>query len=92
MQAGDVIGYMGRTGYSDKENVNNIGTVHLHFGMQLVFDESQKETDAEIWVDVYDIVRLLYAHRSSVEKNAEGWHRVYPYQDLDTEELTVTGK
>ena len=88
VEAGDIIGFMGRTGYSDQENVNNIGTVHLHFGMQLVFDESQKETDAEIWVDVYDIVRLLAGHRSSVEKNADGWHRVYPYQDLDTGSLT----
>lgn len=91
VEAGDIIGFMGRTGYSDKENVNNIGTVHLHFGMQLVFDESQKETDAEIWVDVYDIVRLLAAHRSSVEKTAGGWRRVYPYRDLDTEDLTPSG-
>ena len=87
VEAGDVIGFMGRTGYSDRENVNNIGSVHLHFGMQLVFDESQKETDAEIWVDVYDIVRLLSHHRSSVERNENGWRRMYPYRDLDTEEL-----
>jgi len=87
VQAGDVIGYMGRTGYSDRENVNNIGTVHLHFGMQLVFDESQKETDAEIWVDVYDIVRLLSHHRSSVREGK----RVYPYRDLDTEEFAPVG-
>ena len=91
VEAGDIIGFMGRTGYSDQENVNNIGTVHLHFGMQLVFDESQKETDAEIWVDVYDIVRLLAAHRSSVMKTADGWERVYPYQDLDTGDLTGSG-
>ena len=90
VEAGDIIGFMGRTGYSDKENVNNIGSVHLHFGMQLVFDESQKETDAEIWVDVYDIVRLLAAHRSSVEKTADGWRRVYPYRDLDTADLTAS--
>ena len=32
--AGDVIGYMGHTGYSTKENVNNIDTVHLHFRLQ----------------------------------------------------------
>ena len=87
VEAGDVIGFMGRTGYSDRENVNNIGTVHLHFGMQLVFDESQKETDAEIWVDVYDIVRLLSHHRSSVKRNGDGWCRAYPYRDLDTEDL-----
>ena len=87
VQAGDVIGFMGRTGYSDKENVNNIGTVHLHFGMQLVFDESQKESDAEIWVDVYDIVRLLSAHRSSVIRQEGTWRRRYPWKDLDLEEF-----
>ena len=32
-QAGDVIGYLGRTGYSTKENVNNIDEYHLHFGL-----------------------------------------------------------
>ena len=91
VQAGDVIGFMGRTGYSDKENVNNIGTVHLHFGMQLIFDESQKETDAEIWVDVYDIVRLLSHHRSSVVRTEEGWKRRYPWMDLDVEEFLDEG-
>ena len=87
VQAGDVIGFMGRTGYSDKENVNNIETVHLHFGMQLVFDESQKECLSEIWIDAYDIVRLLSSHSSTVRKTETGWERKYPYQDLDTKEL-----
>ena len=85
VQAGDLIGFMGRTGYSDKENVNNIETVHLHFGLQLIFEESQKECLSEIWIDVYDIVRLLGRHRSSVRKTAGGWERVYPYRDLDLE-------
>lgn len=85
VQAGDLIGFMGRTGYSDKENVNNIETVHLHFGMELVFDESQKECNAEIWIDVYDVVRLLNSHRSSIRKTADGWERVYPFADLDIE-------
>ena len=84
VQAGDLIGFMGRTGYSDRENVNNIETVHLHFGMELVFDESQKECNSEIWIDVYDIVRLLSEHRSSIQKTARGWQRIYPYRDLDT--------
>ena len=83
VQAGDLIGFMGRTGYSDRENVNNIETVHLHFGMQLIFDESQKECNSEIWIDVYDIVRLLNSHRSSILDGK----RVYPYKDLDTEEF-----
>ena len=91
VQAGDLIGFMGRTGYSDKENVNNIETVHLHFGMQLVFDESQKECLSEIWIDVYDLVRLLDSHRSSVRKTDKGWQRVYPFTDLDYEEWKTDG-
>lgn len=87
VHAGDLIGFMGRTGYSDRENVNNIETVHLHFGMQLIFDESQKECNSEIWINVYDIVRLLSEHRSSVVKTADGWERAYPYVDLDVDEL-----
>ena len=87
VEAGQLIGFMGRTGYSDKENVNNIETVHLHFGMQLVFDESQKECNSEIWIDVYDIVRLLSHHRASYRKTESGWERVYPFADLDIEEF-----
>ena len=85
VQAGDLIGFMGRTGYSDRENTNNIETVHLHFGIQLVFEESQKECNSEIWIDAYDIVRLLSEHRSSIQKTADGWSQIYPYRDLDTE-------
>ncbi len=87
VQAGDVIGFMGRTGYSDNENVNNIKQVHLHFGLQLIFDESQKECNSEIWVDVYEFVRLLSQHRSSVQYDSASktWKRVYPYRDLDAE-------
>ena len=87
VQAGDVIGFMGRTGYSTRENVNNINTVHLHFGLQLIFDESQKECNSEIWIDVYDIVNLLESHRSSVhyDDRTQRWERIYPYRDLDAE-------
>ncbi len=87
VQPGDVIGFMGCTGYSDKENVNNIETVHLHFGMQLIFDESQKECNSEIWIDVYNIVRLLSQHRSTVQKTDGVWQRKYPFVDLDTRSL-----
>ena len=87
VQPGDVIGFMGRTGYSDQENTNNIETVHLHFGMQLIFDESQKECNSEIWIDVYPLVRLLSEHRSSVRKTDGVWARVYPFVDLDTQTL-----
>ncbi len=84
--AGDVIGYMGRTGYSRKENVNNINTTHLHFGMQLIFDESQKETISEIWIDVYNIVRLLSKNKSPVSYNSEtkDFNRIYNIRFLNT--------
>ena len=87
VDAGQLIGFMGRSGYSDKENVNNIEVVHLHFGLELVFDESQKECNSEIWIDVYQLVRLLSAHRSSYQKTDRGWERVYPYKDLDWTEF-----
>lgn len=85
VQAGDLLGFMGRTGYSDKENVNNIETVHLHFGLQLIFDEGQKECNSEIWVDAYPIVRLLNTHRSSIRRTESSWERTYKFEDLDVE-------
>lgn len=88
VQAGDVIGYLGRTGYSRTENVNNIHTSHLHFGMQLIFDESQKEGTNEIWIDCYDIVRFLYQNRCETVKNLETkeWYRVYEFKDPAVDE------
>jgi murein DD-endopeptidase MepM/ murein hydrolase activator NlpD len=71
VKAGDVIGYVGRTGYSSKENVNNIQVSHLHFGLQLIFDESEKECNNEIWIDVYPLTQLLRQHQSAVERNSE---------------------
>ncbi len=67
--AGDVIGYLGMTGYSTKENVNNINIPHLHFGMQLIFDESQVDGNNEIWIDVYQIIEFLKKNRSEVFMN-----------------------
>lgn len=68
VKAGDVIGYLGMTGYSTKENVNNINVPHLHFGMQLIFDESQKEGTNQIWIDVYQIIEFLRKNKSEVMK------------------------
>ncbi len=75
--AGDVIGYMGHTGYSTKENVNNIEVTHLHWGMELIFDESQKESDNEIWIDLYALTRFLSKHTQEVRKVGETreWER-----------------
>lgn len=84
VMAGDVIGYMGRTGYSTKENVNNIDQYHLHFGLQLIFDESQREGNNEIWVSGYELVKFLYQHQSEVQRNDETkeWTRVYGIKEL----------
>lgn len=81
--AGDVIGYLGMTGYSTNENVNNINTPHLHFGMQLIFDESQRESNNEIWIDVYAIINLLQKNRSAVAKDVElnDYFRMYKIKD-----------
>ena len=68
MTAGDVIGYMGHTGYSTTENVNNIEVTHLHWGLELVFDEEQKESDNEIWIDVYPLTCFLAKHTQEVQK------------------------
>lgn len=84
---GDVIGFMGRTGYSDQENTNNIEINHLHFGVQLIFDESQKECSSEIWINVYPLVKLLSQHRSSVQRSEGIVKRIYPFCDLDTTPL-----
>ncbi len=78
VKAGQVIGYMGMTGYSQTENVNGMKQPHLHFGMQLIFDESQKEGTNQIWVDVYNIVKLLYLNRATVTKKDNG-HYVRKY-------------
>ncbi|WP_455714448.1 M23 family metallopeptidase [Anaerosporobacter sp.] len=92
VQAGDVIGYLGRTGYSTTENVNNIDTSHLHIGLQLIFDESQKEGNNEIWVDCYNLVRFLYRNRSETMKNTETkeWYRIYNIKDPAVEEYKKT--
>lgn len=83
VQAGDVIGYMGHTGYSTTENVNNIEQTHLHWGLQLIFDESQKEGNNEIWIDCYQLSQFLSRNRTETLKNQEtkDYYRVYELKD-----------
>ncbi len=81
--AGDVIGYMGHTGYSAKENVNNIDTVHLHYGLELIFDEKRREEGNEIWVDCYDLTRFLSKNQSQVHKveGTKEWKRSFEMRE-----------
>ncbi len=83
VQAGDVIGYLGRTGYSRTENTNNIDEPHLHFGIQLIFDESQKDGNNEIWIDCYELVKFLAINRAETVKNQETKEYYRVYQMID---------
>ena len=84
VNAGDVIGFLGMTGYSTRENVININIPHLHFGMQIIFDESQKDGNNEIWIDVYDIVNLLGRNKSTVIRSDDGnYKRKYFFNDIE---------
>lgn len=87
VKAGDVIGYVGRTGYSTKENVNNIEKSHLHWGLELIFDESQKECDNEIWIDLYAITKLLEKNKSAVVRNNDTreFYREYEFSENNLE-------
>ncbi|MCI8497505.1 MAG: M23 family metallopeptidase [Clostridiales bacterium] len=94
VKAGDVIGYVGRTGYSINENVNNINQSHLHFGMQLIFDESQKEGNNEIWIDLYEITKLLQKNKSEVYKVEEQkeYYRVHDFNEPSLDQWKEEGK
>ena len=77
--AGEVIGYMGMTGYSDSAEFNGLQRPHLHFGVQLIFDESSKN---EIWVDPYELTKFLGKHRSSAVGVGNGdFKRKFTYYD-----------
>lgn len=85
VEAGQVIGYLGMTGYSTTENVNGMTIPHLHFGLQLIFDESQKEGNNEIWIDVYHIVSLLEGRKSTVTRleGTKDFVRKYSFVPLE---------
>jgi len=84
VNAGDVIGYLGMTGYSSKENVNNIEIPHLHFGVQLIFDESQKDGNNQIWIDVYELTKFLSKYRMPVRRDDPAGE-YYALHDVITE-------
>lgn len=86
--AGDVIGYLGHTGYSATENVNNIDVPHLHWGLELIFDEKRREDGYEIWVDIYPLTRFLAKHTQQAEKveGTKEWVRSMGMRDPEVEE------
>ena len=87
VKAGDVLGYLGATGYSDKENVNGMKRAHLHFGLQLIFHPSQKSGKNEIWIDVYNMVRFLRSNSAEVKKSENGEYvRKYDFYEENLKE------
>ncbi len=73
VKAGDIIGYLGVTGYSDKENVNlKSCSPHLHLGLQLIFSPEQESGAKEIWVDLYALTRFLASYRVTANKCENG--------------------
>ncbi|NLK17798.1 MAG: M23 family metallopeptidase [Clostridiales bacterium] len=72
VEGGQVIGYLGVTGYSFKENRNMKTRPHLHFGLQLIFDPSQEDGPGEIWINVYQLVRFLSKNKAAVKKDDNG--------------------
>ena len=88
VKAGDVIGYLGMTGYSTKEDVNNINTPHLHFGIQLIFNEVQKDGPNQVWIDVYQIIKFLKRNGSEVyyDKHSNELFRKYDMFEEHTRE------
>ena len=69
------------------QNVNNIDKSHLHWGMELIFDESQKECDNEIWINLYAITKLLEKNKSAVIRNPETkeYQREFEFEEENLE-------
>ncbi len=72
------------TGYSTKEDTNNINVPHLHFGIQLIFNEVQKDGPNQVWVDVYNLVDFLKKNRStSIMNNSKTKDYIRKYEIID---------
>ena len=72
VMAGEVIGYMGRTGYSDREDTDNIRQTHLHYGIQLIFPPAKKDDVNQIWIDLLEWTRFLDSYRIPVSRTPDG--------------------
>ena len=76
VNAGEVIGYLGMTGYSACEDVNGINLPHLHAGLQIIFDASQIDGWNQIWVDLHALTEFWSVNRVRTVPDAAGKERV----------------
>lgn len=58
IRAGDIIGYMGSTGYSKVEGTKNKFPVHLHFGIYITPDPDISADYEEIALNPYNILKI----------------------------------
>ena len=58
IRAGDIIGYMGSTGYSKVEGTKNKFPVHLHFGIYITPDPDIAADYEEIALNAYNILKI----------------------------------
>ena len=79
VNAGEVIGYLGMTGYSAKENVNNIDIPHLHIGLELIFAPEQKDGYCQIWISLDELSRFWAQNAIAAEKTPQGTRRAASY-------------
>ncbi len=79
VNAGEVIGYLGMTGYSAKENVNNIDIPHLHIGLELIFAPEQKDGYCQIWISLDELSRFWAQNATAAEKTPQGTRRAASY-------------
>ncbi len=64
--AGDVIGYLGMTGMSVRENVDNLDFPQLRFGITLSFNAYQREGSEQLPIDPLEVLRFLSQNRMTV--------------------------
>ncbi len=79
--AGQVIGYVGQTGYSLKENTDNMDTPRLHYGMQILADKKTGSSLSKTWIDLYAITQLLENHRAAVMQDGIEYVRKYHFSE-----------
>ena len=81
--SGDVIGYTGQTGYSIRENENNLSSPYLHVGLRLMIEEDTEKDFSQIWIDIYPLTKLLASHKCTVISTDGGnsYERKYPFYE-----------
>ncbi len=76
VKAGDLIGFMGDTGYSKKEGTTGMFPVHLHVGIYLICDGE------EISVNPYQPLKYLEKRKIECIYNRKKEKKIYPNTDV----------